>query len=152
MSYEYNGSPLALDTAWTDTEGTQYPSNSLRNATSAQRAAVPSGGVTLVSSPKYYDTLFYYGVDSPRDVAKLKTQFVEEQKQIAANLLKDTDWLVIRKVEDSSKTISSDITTYRANVRTVSGTREGEINAAANTAALETVYKSGLTAWPTKPS
>tara|TARA_E500000305_G_C3988287_1_gene220616 strand:+ start:91 stop:735 length:645 start_codon:yes stop_codon:yes gene_type:complete len=48
----------------------------------------------------------------------LKTTFIEQTKNRAAALLKPTDWMVIRLVEDSSKTIPSVVLTYRAAVRT----------------------------------
>ena len=68
MGYKYNGSPLSLDVAWRDTAGTQYPSNWLRNSTAAQRAAVPSGGVTWENDPPGYDQEFYTSFDKPKDI------------------------------------------------------------------------------------
>jgi len=48
----------------------------------------------------------------------LKTQYKEQIKQQAADLLKPTDWMVMRYVEDNTKTIPSNVSTFRASVRT----------------------------------
>ena len=48
----------------------------------------------------------------------LKTIYKEQIKQQATSLLAPTDWMVVRKAEDSTKTIPSAVTTYRASVRT----------------------------------
>ena len=66
MGYKYNGSPLNLDVSWRDTAGTQYPASWLRGSTAAQRAAVPSGGVTWEDDPPWYDQQFYWGTDKPK--------------------------------------------------------------------------------------
>jgi len=54
------------------------------------------------------------------DVASkgLKTIYTEQIQKQASSLLAPTDWMVIRKAEDSSKSIPSAVTTYRASVRT----------------------------------
>ena len=150
MGYKLNGSHLPLDVAFTDSNGTQYPSNWLRNSTAADRAAVPTTGV-VCETEALYDQKFYWSPSNPKDVAVLKADFVKEQKSAAKILLAQTDWMVTRQAEGGTS-IPDSYKTYRANVRTVCGTREGELNAAADTAALETVYKSGLTAWPTEPT
>ena len=38
--------------------------------------------------------------------------------EIAASLLSTTDWMVVRKAEDSSKSIPNAVSTFRASVRT----------------------------------
>ena len=48
----------------------------------------------------------------------LKTIYKEQIKQQATSLLAPTDWMVVRKAEDSTKFIPSAVTTYRASVRT----------------------------------
>ena len=130
MAYKYNGSDLQLDVAWIDTEGTQYPSSWLRNSTEAQRTAVPSGGITW-EVEVYYDQGFYWGPDKPKDLAGLKTIWVENQKDTANKLLAKTDWLVVRKFEKGTA-IPTTTQTYRDNVRTQCGLREATINACAD--------------------
>jgi len=48
----------------------------------------------------------------------LKSMYKEQIKQQAADLLKPTDWMVMRYVEDNTKTIPSNVSTFRASVRT----------------------------------
>ena len=132
MGYKYNGSPLSLDVAWRDTEGTQYPSNWLRGSTAAQRAAVPSGGVTWEEGPPGYDQEFYWGPSNPKAIADLKTLWVQKQKDIANGLLAKTDWLVTRKAE-AGTAIPTAQANYRTAVRTQCGLREATINACADT-------------------
>jgi len=143
MGYKYNGSPLSLDVAWTDTAGTQYPSNWLRSSTAAQRAAVPSGGVTWEADPAWYDEEFYWGVDQPKAIADLKTTWVEKQKEVASQLLSQTDWLVIRKTE-AGTAIPSATSTYRAQVRAKCSERETTINACADTDKLCATIRNTL--------
>ena len=135
MGYKYNGSPLNLDVSWRDTAGTQYPASWLRGSTAAQRAAVPSGGVTWEDDPPWYDQEFYWSKDKPKAIADLKKTWVEKQKNRANQLLSNTDWLVTRKAEVGTA-IPSATATYRANVRTQCGLREATINACADTDAL----------------
>ena len=131
MGYKLNGSPLSLDVAFRDSEGTQYPSNWLRGSTAAQRAAVPTGGITWETGPPWYDQRFYWGPTNPKDLASLKSSWVSKQKEIANSLLAPTDWKVIRAAEGGTAVPSAD-TTYRANVRTQCGLREATINACAD--------------------
>ena len=132
MGYTYNGSPLSLDVAWTDSNGAQYPSNWLRNSTAADRAAVPSGGVTWDPGEPWYDQQFYWGPNKPKDIAVLKPRWVQQQKDTAKSLLSETDWLVTRKAE-AGTAIPTAQANYRTAVRTQCGLREATINACADT-------------------
>ena len=58
-----NDKPLALDTAFSTEDGTQYPSNWLRLASPEERAAI---GITEVPDAPSYDDRFYWGVDNPK--------------------------------------------------------------------------------------
>lgn len=70
----------------------------------------------------------------------LKTIWKEKTKRTAASLLAPTDWYVVRKSEDSTATIPSDVSTYRAAVRTKSGTIETAIDGAADHAAFMALF------------
>mgnify|MGYP003108578806 CR=1 FL=1 len=70
----------------------------------------------------------------------LKTIYIEQSKQTANHKLSATDWYVTRKAEDSKATIPSDVTTYRAAVRTNSGTIEKAITDAADHAAFMALF------------
>jgi hypothetical protein len=69
----------------------------------------------------------------------LKSQWKTQIKQTAAGLLAPTDWYVTRKAE-ATTAIPSDITTYRAAVRTKSGTIEAAIDGAADHAAFVALF------------
>ena len=85
-----------------------------------------------------------------RDLAELKTRFVRETKLAAIQFLKNTDWYVVRNIENSTA-IPTEVTTYRAALRTASSTRCDEINAVTTVAALETLIGgTGLTDWPAR--
>ena len=70
----------------------------------------------------------------------LKSVFKQEVKIQAKNLLSSSDWYIIRKEEDSDSTIPSNISTYRAAVRTRSNEMEAAIDGAADAAAMEALY------------
>ena len=70
----------------------------------------------------------------------LKSVFKQEVKIQAKNLLSSSDWYIIRKAEDSESTIPSNISTYRAAVRTRSNEMEAAIDGAADAAAMEALY------------
>ena len=156
MAYQINGQPLGLDRPFTDANGTQYPANWLRHASSAEKAAI---GITWVADPERYDQRFYWGVGNPKaleDVNEvddngdpildadgnqlvtkgLKSLWVAKQKEIAGSLLASSDWYVTRKYE-SDVDVPADVTTRRAAIRTTCNTRESEINACTTTAELE---------------
>ena len=63
MAFQLNGQPIALDTAFTTPDGTQYPSNWIRLASPSERAAI---GITEVADPEYYDQRFYWGPGNPK--------------------------------------------------------------------------------------
>ena len=58
---------------------------------------------------------------------------------MAGSLLAQYDWYVVRKAEKSTA-IPTAISTYRDGVRTACDTRETEIDACADTAALVNLY------------
>lgn len=58
----------------------------------------------------------------------LKSQWIAQTKETANSLLSKSDWYVVRKSETDTA-IPTDIATYRAAVRTATGTIETAINA-----------------------
>ena len=136
MGYKLNGKDLPLDTPFTDSQGTNYPANWLRLASNSERAAVPTGGITWVDPVvEEYDREFYTGKDKPKDIAALKSSFIQKQKDQANGLLSLTDWMIVRQAEGGTAA-PSDTKTYRAAVRTVCKEREDQITACSDTAAL----------------
>ena len=69
----------------------------------------------------------------------LKTKKIEIVKSQAAQILRETDWYIVRKA-DANTAIPSAITTYSAAVRTKCAEMETAITNASNTPAIETLY------------
>ena len=68
----------------------------------------------------------------------VKSVLKAQEKATAGSLLAKYDWYVVRKAEKSTA-IPTAITTYRDAVRTACNTRETEIDACKDTAALVTL-------------
>lgn len=122
-----NNQPLQIDTAFSH-NGVNYPQNWLRLATPQDRAAI---GITEAAEPAWYDDRFYWGVDNPKDLDGLKTQWTDQVKDTASKLLAATDWMVIRKVERNID-IPAETVTYRAAVLTECDRLVAAIAAASN--------------------
>ena len=152
MGYQLaDGTKLPLDVAWTDPDGIQRPANWLRLSTERDRELL---GITWVAdTSNNYDQRFYWGVDNPKQLndepavdedgnetgetqTGLKTLWKAKQNEIAASLLAPSDWRVI-KAKETSTNIPSTWKTYRAAVRTACNTRQGEIDACSDVAALK---------------
>ena len=84
---------------------------------------------------------------TPRDLDQLKTNFIDQDRQTARQLLSDTDWYIIRLLEVQSA-LPAGISTKRADIRAAQNTREQEINAATTVDELKQLVDSGLTAFP----
>jgi len=180
MAFTLNGNPLAVDVAFKTSDGTQYPANWLRLATAQEKTDL---GIAEVADAPVYDSRFYWGngtakalddvnaTDENGDLLKdengdqivtlgVKSVLKAQEKVTAGSLLAKYDWYVVRKAEKSTA-IPTAITTYRDGVRTACNTRETEIDACADTAALVTLYgqteKDGvftpnMTQYPTDPN
>jgi hypothetical protein len=105
--------PLPLDTSFIH-NNIQYPANWLRLATLEEKNAV---GITEVADPESYDDRFYWGVNNPKDLEQLKTNWSAQVRDVTNKLLAQTDWMVIRKLERNIN-IPDDTVTYRAAVLT----------------------------------
>jgi len=70
----------------------------------------------------------------------LKTQKKENIKQQAGNLLTPTDWHVIKATEVESYSVTAEMTTYRAAVRTASNDMEVLIDACGTVDELAALY------------
>jgi hypothetical protein len=150
MAFLLNGKPLAIDRSFRDADGNTYPSNFLRIATEEQKAAI---GITWEPDPEPVDTRFYWDHNLPKRLEDepavdengdpvldsngvqiinrgLKTEWIKQQKEIAASLFAPTDWYIIRKV-DTNIDIPADVKQYRDEVRLTSGLREDQISQAA---------------------
>ena len=160
MAFKLNGNPLPVDVAFTHNE-IQYPANWLRLSTAEEKTAI---GITEVADDPVYDSRFYWGNGTAKalddedakdeegnllknpDGSQMVIQGVKsvlktQEKATAGSLLAKYDWYVVRQAEKSTA-IPSAITTYRDAVRTACDTREKEIDACSDTAALVTLYGS----------
>lgn len=172
MAFQLNSKPLATDVAFKTSDGTQYPANWLRLASADEKKKI---GITEVADEATYDERFYWGVGNAKELVDktekidgkdvttkgLKTNWVDQQKKTAGSLLAPSDWYVTRKAEKGTA-IPSDITTYRDSLRTICKTREDEINACSDVAALKKLIDgtydkdgkrtAGITLWPVDPN
>ena len=158
MAFKLNGNPLAVDVAFSHNE-IQYPANWLRLATAQEKKDL---GITEVADDPVYDSRFYNGDGSAKAlddvdakdqegnllknpdgtqmvILGVKSVLKAQEKVTAGTLLAPYDWYVVRKAEKSTA-IPTSITTYRDGVRTACDTREKEIDACSDTAALVTLY------------
>ena len=159
MAYKYSGRIIRAGKAWTDNDGIQHPSNWMvwDDATKVAK------GLVWEDDPASFDGRFYWSAgvakalddvnevdddgnalldeDGNQVVTKgLKSNAIALVKQQAAGKLAPTDWMVIRLQEDSTKTLTTAVTNYRAAVRTASGTIETAITNAADLAAFMALY------------
>ena len=160
MAFKLNGKPLAVDVAFSHND-IQYPANWLRLSTADEKTAL---GITEVADDPVYDGRFYNGDGSAKAlddvdakdqegnlvkdengnqvvILGVKSVLKAQEKVTAGSLLAKYDWYVVRKTEKSTA-IPTAITTYRDGVRTACDTREKEIDACADTAALVTLYSN----------
>ncbi len=145
--------------SWSN-DGVTHPTNWAIWSDADKKAA----GLAWEDPPASFDNRFYWDASTPKaldDVNEvdddgkaiidtmtgkqlvtkgLKTIYIEQTKQTANDKLSATDWYVTRKAEDSTTTIPSDVTTYRAAVRTKSGTIEKAITDAADHAAFMALF------------
>ena len=140
MAYKLDGTTIAY--------GTPFKKGDLKYTrawwTTSSTSEKNSLGVTEVADPTPYDARFYINASTGKPLADLKAEWVKLQKEQAGKLLADTDWMVLRAAGGGTA-VPSATTTKRANIRTVSGERETQINAAANVAALKTLIDAAQT-------
>ena len=154
MAFTLNGNPLAVDVPFTTSDGTQYPANWLRLSTAEEKTDL---GIAEVADPTVYDSRFYNGDGSAKALDGVKSVLKAQEKETAGSLLARYDWYVVRKAEKSTA-IPTAITTYRDGVRTACDTREKQIDACADTAALVTLYGTkedgtpNMTQYPKDPN
>ena len=79
------------------------------------------------------------GTEGEVKVEGLKTTRIRAVKSKAEDILKNTDWYIIRKA-DAGTSVPSAITNHRAAVRTKCASMETAITNASNTPAIETLY------------
>jgi len=146
MAYKYLGRIIRAGKAWTDNDGIQHPSNWMLWDDATKTAK----GLVWEDDPASFDGRFYWSAGVAKaldDVTEedgtitkgLKSNAIATVKAQAAGLLAPTDWYIVRKSE-TGDAIPATISTYRAAVRTASGTIEAAITAAADLDAFMALY------------
>lgn len=120
--FTLNGTPISIDNEYTTEDGVTYPH--LRDP--AVREAL---GVVEVPDAQDYDQRFYWGVDNPKDLTQLKTQWIAQTKANANAELSQTDWMVIRKAERNID-IPAEVASARAATIQAANDKEAAITAA----------------------
>ena len=146
MAYKYSGRIIRTGKAWTDNDQIQHPANWMLwdDATKAAK------GLVWEDDPASFDGRFYWSAGVPKaldDVTEeddtitkgLKSNAIATVKAQAAGMLAPTDWYVVRKSE-TDVAIPATIATFRAAVRTASGTIEAAITGAADLNAFMALY------------
>ena len=159
MPWKYNNKAIREGQSWTDSNGVTHPTN-WGIWTDSQKTAV---GMTWENPPSSFDNRFYWDANTARSLADvnetdddgnaildengdqlvtlgLKSEWKNRTKETAAALLSKYDWYIIRKQEDSTTTIPSNVATYRTAVRTASNTIETAIDNAADHAAFMALF------------
>ena len=179
MAFLLDGNPLAVDVPFTVGD-INYPANWLRLSTAQEKKDL---GITEVADDPVFDSRFYNGDGSAKTLTDtnevdengdpvldengdqvvtlgVKSVLKAQEKVTAGTLLAKYDWYVVRKAEKSTA-IPTAISTYRDAVRTACNTRETEIDACSDTAALVTlygttekdgVYTPNMTQYPVDPN
>ena len=148
IMWKYNNRVIKLGRAWSDGFGNQYPSNWLSLTDDEEKKAA---GLVWEDDPKPYDRRFFISATTPKAIDDttddngvviegLKTSWIKKTKAMAKSLLEPTDWYVMRKAEDTTTTIPSDVATYRTAVRTASGTIETAIKNASSHSAFMALF------------
>tara|TARA_R100001163_G_scaffold65649_1_gene63734 strand:+ start:2009 stop:2563 length:555 start_codon:yes stop_codon:yes gene_type:complete len=149
MVWKHNGRVIQLGKAWVSDNNTKYP-RQWNNLTDAEKK---SANLVWEDDPvvETFDSRFYWakGIEKKlTDVNEvdedgkalinpvtgkqlvtlgLKSIWITKTKEKANELLSKTDWYVTRKAE-ADIAIPSDISKYRADVRTATATIETKIN------------------------
>ena len=136
-----DGKTLQYDRAFTN-NGISYPANWLRLTTLEEKQAI--GISEVADDTQSWDQRFYWGVDNPKDLDGLKTNWKEQQTDYAASVLSQSDWRVV-KAKETGTNIPSTWKTYRAAVRTSCNARQTEIDAVTTVEALKELFFGAAT-------
>ena len=79
-----------------------------------------------------------------KDIANIKKAMISKARSSASSILARDDWMSIREAEGGTA-MDADIKSYRAAIRTESGTKETEINALADLDAVKSYEATSYT-------
>ena len=146
MAFVHNGVALNPNKAWTHQDGRQFPAGYILTTDIATRESI---GVTMVSdvAPTYVDQEYYFSTGDAKDLDDLKAKKIADTKDHCAVVLRGSDELITKALDQATTFAEfkaakpAAITTYRAAMRTVSNTRETEINACTTVEQLRELFK-----------
>lgn len=144
-------------------EGMQYPADWIARADPAARAAL--GIVPVPRDPQPDSRLFALDGEEiamesdgtlrlraravPRPLGEAKAALVAEINAVAASLLGQSDWMVVRSAEEGTP-VSAEWTDYRRAVRAAAREAADAVIAASSVGDLEAIL-AVATAWPEAP-
>ena len=163
--WTYNGKHIREGRSWVNADGITHPTSWGRWSDADKTAA----GLVWADDPAPFDNRFWWDANTPKaldDVNAvdedgnaildedgvqvvtlgLKSTWINTIKSQAGGLLSNSDWYIIRYQEDNTKTVPTDIATYRAAVRTASDTIETAITNAADHAAFMALFDTPVDA------
>ena len=163
--WTYNGKHIREGRSWVNADGITHPTSWGRWSDADKTAA----GLVWADDPAPFDNRFWWDANTPKaldDVNAvdedgnaildedgvqvvtlgLKSTWINTIKAQAGGLLSNSDWYIIRYQEDNTKTVPTDIATYRAAVRTASDTIETAITNAADHAAFMALFDTPVDA------
>lgn len=137
--------------------GVQYPANWLNLTTIHEKNAIGLEEVTETDHPE--DDRFYWVtpsmsgafrgyINTPKDLAQLKKQWVSQIGQSAYALLLPSDWRVTKALE-TEQPVDAFWSSWRASVRSTAANAINAINAANDVDALKSAIQ---VSWPKDPS
>ena len=163
--WTYNGKHIREGRSWVNANGITHPTSWGRWSDADKTAA----GLVWADDPAPFDNRFWWDANTPKaldDVNAvdedgnpvldidgeqvvtlgLKSTWINTIKVQAGGLLSNSDWYIIRYQEDNTKTVPTDIATYRAAVRTASDTIETAITNAADHTAFVALFDTPVDA------
>jgi len=149
MTWKYNNRVIREGRSWTDDAGITHPTGWGRWSTEDKTAA----GLVFVADPEPFDSRFYWDADTPKDLADLVAQKKKEIAHQAHNILKQTDWVIVRAMELSQE-VPVQVSDYRSAVRQAEVDMLTMVDAASDFDSFVTLVSgaedepSALGAWP----
>lgn len=140
-----------------DHDGVHYPPGWLLAVSADDRKAI---GVEERPDPARPDDRFYDVAWSdqtltwsatPKDLAALKKQFIDETRAMARALLETTDWQVIRAMDDPTQAVSAELKGYRRGVRDAESAYSAKVALCATLPDLEEIVLRDAARWPLTP-
>ena len=148
--YIQEGTPFTINDV-------QYPANWLNLSTPEEKAAIGLEEVIATNSPAndaYYwvsttlDKAELTYVNTPKDLADVKSTAVSQVRSTAYSLLLPTDWMVVKAFETSTP-IPADWNTWRESIRTTAANAITAIETATDVEGVETAAQI---TWPNDPN